>query len=123
MYAESRVHDRHYATLALRNVFVVLFYCASSTEHYIQIGGWVNATHVYLLWLNRPQNKRIFTLYDLSSTQSVTLQPVREVMESSTAWIEVSNVSGSAYVIACVCMCVCTVCVPLQVHLHGVQVC
>ena len=54
----------------------------------------MNATHIYLLWLDRPQDKRIFTIYDLSSTQQFTLHPVREIVEISTAWIEVSNVSG-----------------------------
>ena len=57
----------------------------------------MNETHVYLLWLNRPQNQRIFALYDLSP-QSVTLHPVREISESSPAWIQVSNVRVCAHV-------------------------
>ena len=69
-----------------------------SRELYIQFGSWVNDTHVYIVWLNRPQNRRIFALYDLSSPQSATFHPVRQTLERSTAWIEVSNVSG------CICL-------------------
>lgn len=85
-----------YATPAVGCVFMTFCIC-TSREHYIQFGGWVNETHVYLLWLNRPQNQRIFALYDLSP-QSVTLRPVREISESSPAWIQVSNVSGCTWV-------------------------
>lgn len=85
-----------YATQTVGCVFMTFSIC-TSREHYIQVGGWVNEAHVYLLWLNRPQDRRIFTLYDLSSSQSGALPPVREITESSTAWIEVSNVSGPVY--------------------------
>ena len=94
---------------------VFVTYICPSSEHYIQFGGWVNETHAYLLWLNRPQNKRIFALYDFSGSQLEPLHPVREVIEQSTAWIEVSNVSYMdvccvrtfVYLMCILGMCVC----------------
>ena len=62
-------------------------------DHYLQIGGWLNETHLYLVWLNRTQNERIFTMYDISGGRSMENRPVRQVKESvEMGWIVTDNV-------------------------------